>query len=48
MLSGRLYTGWDDGKLYSRPFDATNLGAPTPLELYGLPASAFPVALKMQ
>jgi hypothetical protein len=44
MLSGRLYAGWDDGNLYSWAFDGTTLGAPTPLDLHGLPASEFPVA----
>jgi hypothetical protein len=31
MISGRLYTGWDDGRLYVRSYDGTSLGAPIDL-----------------
>jgi hypothetical protein len=43
MLSGKLYTGWSDGKLYVFSFNGTAVGGATPLELYGLPASEFPI-----
>jgi hypothetical protein len=44
MLSGHLYTGWDDGRLEVRSFDGTTLGAPTAVDLRGLTKSHFPVA----
>lgn len=44
MLNGRVYTGWDDGKLYVRTFDGTTFGPPAALNLYGLTAQHFPVA----
>ena len=31
MISGRLYTGWDDGHLYVRSYDGTTIGAPVDL-----------------
>jgi hypothetical protein len=31
MISGRLYTGWDDGHLYGRSYDGTTIGAPVDL-----------------
>lgn len=39
MLSGQLYTGWDDGKLYVRSFDGTSVGPATNLH-----ATAFSAA----
>jgi hypothetical protein len=31
MISGRLYTGWDDGHLYVRSYDGTTMGNPVDL-----------------
>ena len=39
MLSGQLYTGWDDGKLYVRSFDGTSVGPPTNLHATAFSAS---------
>jgi PKD repeat protein len=36
MLSGQLYTGWNDGKLYKRTFDGTTFGTPSEVNLNGL------------
>lgn len=44
MVSGKLYTGWDDGRLEVRSFDGTNLGPPAELDLAGLAYRDFPVA----
>ena len=44
MLTGRLYTGWDDGNLYVRTFDGTVLGSPAPVGVHGLTDAHFPLA----
>ena len=44
MLSGRLYTGWDDGNFYVRSYNGTTIGARTALDLYGLTSVYFPIA----
>ena len=44
VTNGKLYGGWDNGLFYSRPFDGTTVGAPTPVDLHGLTTSNFPVA----
>jgi outer membrane protein assembly factor BamB len=44
MLSGKLYTGWSDGRLYVRSFDGQTAGAPAALDLAGLTSVQFPVA----
>jgi hypothetical protein len=31
MISGRLYTGWDDGHLFERSYDGTTIGDPVDL-----------------
>ncbi|GGO70265.1 PKD domain-containing protein [Nonomuraea cavernae] len=36
MLSGQLYTGWSDGKLYKRTFDGTTFGTAAEVNLNGL------------
>lgn len=44
MLSGTLYTGWDDGHLYARSYDGSTFGAATALNLNGLTSANFPIA----
>jgi hypothetical protein len=44
MLSGTLYTGWDDGQLYARSYDGTNFGPATALPMNGLTSANFPIA----
>jgi hypothetical protein len=44
MLSGTLYTGWDNGQLYARSYDGTTFGPATALPLNGLTSSNFPIA----
>jgi PKD repeat protein len=44
MLSGTLYTGWADGKLYAQTFNGSTFGPREELELYGLTGSHFPIA----
>ncbi|MDP8910510.1 MAG: PKD domain containing protein, partial [Actinomycetota bacterium] len=36
LVSGRLYSGWSDGKLYARAFDGFTLGPAREVNLYGL------------
>jgi hypothetical protein len=43
MLSGKIYTGWDDGNLYVRSYNGTALGTRTALNLYGLTSAYFPI-----
>ncbi|MFN2470091.1 MAG: hypothetical protein ABR583_03705 [Gaiellaceae bacterium] len=43
LVSGRLYTGWADGKLYGRSFDGTTLGPASAVNLLGLDTYNFPV-----
>jgi beta-propeller uncharacterized protein DUF5122 len=44
MLSGTLYTGWDNGHLYARSYDGTAFGSVTDLPLNGLTSSNFPIS----
>jgi hypothetical protein len=44
MLSGKLYTGWDDGRLEVRSLQGNTLGPASTLDLRGLTKSHFPVA----
>jgi hypothetical protein len=44
MLSGKLYAGWDDGRLNVRRFDGETLGSPWDLDLHGLTPALFPVS----
>jgi Malectin domain len=44
MLNGRVYTGWDDGRLYARTFNGTSFGAATEINTYGLNTFNFPIA----
>jgi Domain of unknown function (DUF5122) beta-propeller len=44
MLSGTLYTGWDNGHLYARSYDGSTFGPATDLNLNGLTSSYFPIA----
>jgi hypothetical protein len=44
MLNGRVYTGWDDGRLYVRTFNGTTFGAATEVNTYGLNTFNFPIA----
>jgi len=41
---GQLYTGWDNGQLLVRSFDGTVAGPTSPLNLYGLTSSFFPIS----
>ncbi|MEW6471643.1 MAG: hypothetical protein AB1679_05190, partial [Actinomycetota bacterium] len=42
-VGDRLYTGRDDGRLQVRAITAGGFGAPTDVDLYGTPASQFPI-----
>ena len=42
-VGDRLYTGRDDGRLQVRTITAGGFGPPTNLDLYGTPASQFPI-----
>ena len=42
-VGDRLYTGRDDGRLQVRTRTGGGFGAPTDLDLYGTPASQFPI-----
>jgi len=44
MLSGTLYTGWDNGQMYARSYDGTTFGPATALPLNGLTSANFPIA----
>ena len=44
MVSGRLYTGNADGTMAVRDFDGTSVGLATPINLYGLTSTQFPVS----
>ena len=45
LTKGRIYTGWDDGRIYSRRFDGTTVGGRvTQVYLHGLTTTHFPVA----
>ncbi len=45
MTKGRIYTGWDDGRIYSRKFDGSTVGNKvTQVYLRGLTTTHFPVA----
>jgi PKD repeat protein len=43
MLSGTLYSGWADGKLYAQPFDGTSFGTRQEVDLNGLTSSQFAI-----
>jgi hypothetical protein len=45
LTKGRIYTGWDDGRIYARRFDGTTVGSKaTQVYLRGLTTTQFPVA----
>jgi hypothetical protein len=45
LTGGRIYAGWDDGRIYSRRFDGTSVGSKvTQAYLRGLTTTHFPVA----
>lgn len=45
LTKGRIYTGWDDGRIYSRRFDGSTVGnKATQVYLRGLTTTHFPVA----
>ena len=44
MVSGKLYTGWDDNQLYVRDYDGTTAGSATALDTRGLNTYNFPVS----
>ena len=45
LANGRIYTGWDDGRIYARRFDGDVVGSKvTQAYLRGLTATHFPVA----
>jgi hypothetical protein len=44
LANGKLYTGWDDGKMYVRSFDGVKLGKAMPVYLNGLSPTYFAVA----
>jgi hypothetical protein len=44
MLSGKLYSGWDDGHLEVRTLQGNAFGPPRTVDLHGLNSSHFPVA----
>jgi hypothetical protein len=45
LTKGRIYTGWDDGRIYSRRFDGDSVGSSrTQVYLRGLTPTHFPVA----
>ena len=43
-VGSRLYTGRDDGRLQVRTITGGGFGPPTDLDLYGTPASQFPIS----
>ena len=44
MLSGTLYSGWADGKLYAQPFNGTSFGTRQEVDLYGLTSTQFAIS----
>ncbi|MGN6379616.1 MAG: hypothetical protein ACTHNU_11745 [Gaiellales bacterium] len=44
MLSGTLYTGWDNGQFLARSFDGSTFGPATALPVNGLTSSNFPIS----
>jgi hypothetical protein len=44
MLTGSLYTGWDDGSLSVRSFNGSAMGSVSALDLHGLGSSQFPLS----
>jgi Malectin domain len=44
LSNGRIYAGWDDGKVSSRSFNGATVGPAKPIYLRGLTPAQFPVA----
>jgi hypothetical protein len=44
MVSGKLYTGWDDGRLEVRQLVGDSFGPPRTVDLHRLTSSHFPIA----
>lgn len=43
VTKGRIYAGWDDGRIYSRGFNGTTVGKARQVYLRGLTSTHFPV-----
>jgi hypothetical protein len=44
MISGKLYAGWEDGRLNVRSFDGKTFGSARDVDLHGLTPALFPVS----